>query len=271
MTPVARELARSFRVLEPSQRRSGKVRLTVARHIADLHDLLLRIQPSNEPAALVGSSWGAMLALAYGAAHPSTVGPIVLIGCGTFDLAARAQFRATLECRMTPAVRARLGAIAAKLPERDDVWAAEARVLLPLYSFDPVDEPSNPSRVDAWGARETWTDMLRLQANGTYPARFRAIRSPVLMLHGSFDPHPGRMILAGLRPYLPQIEYREWAHCGHYPWLEREVREDFFAVLEAWLSRHLKPAQGRGGSMGARETKRSVSFRDLKRRSHDAS
>jgi hypothetical protein len=44
------------------------------------------------------------------------------------------------------------------------------------------------------------------------------------------------MILASLKPYLPEIEYREWERCGHYPWLERAVRDEFFAVLRGWLA-----------------------------------
>ena len=30
---------------------------------------------------------------------------------------------------------------------------------------------------------------------------------------------------------------REWERCGHYPWLEQGVREEFFAVLREWLTR----------------------------------
>jgi pimeloyl-ACP methyl ester carboxylesterase len=58
------------------------------------------------------------------------------------------------------------------------------------------------------------------------------------MLHGAVDPHPGALVRAGLEPYLPQLEYHEWARCGHYPWLEKAVREEFFAVLRQWLARH---------------------------------
>ncbi|HEX2973757.1 MAG TPA: alpha/beta hydrolase, partial [Tepidisphaeraceae bacterium] len=86
--PIARGLAGSFRVLEPWQRGSGEKPLTVAQHVADLHHLITcrGIRP-----ALVGESWGAMLALAYAAAHPASAGPLVLIGCGTFDAVARAR------------------------------------------------------------------------------------------------------------------------------------------------------------------------------------
>ena len=55
------------------------------------------------------------------------------------------------------------------------------------------------------------------------------------MLHGSHDPHPGTMIRDSLLPHLPRLEYREWERCGHYPWVERGVREEFFRVLREWL------------------------------------
>ena len=66
MAPVAKALADSFRVLEPFQRSSGSERLTVAHHIADLHEVVQSSCESAQP-ALVGSSWGAMLALCYAA------------------------------------------------------------------------------------------------------------------------------------------------------------------------------------------------------------
>ncbi len=88
---------------------------------------------------------------------------------------------------------------------------------------------------DERGRHETWDDMLRVQADGVYPAEFRAIRSPVLMLHGAYDPHPGAMIRDSLAPFIAQLEYYEWERCGHYPWREHHARDDFFARMRAWL------------------------------------
>jgi pimeloyl-ACP methyl ester carboxylesterase len=79
--------------------------------------------------------------------------------------------------------------------------------------------------------------MVRLQNEGTYPAAFAAIRAPVLMLHGAVDPHPGSMIQTSLAPHVSRLEYHEWQRCGHYPWLERAVRDDFFGCLRRWLAR----------------------------------
>jgi pimeloyl-ACP methyl ester carboxylesterase len=45
------------------------------------------------------------------------------------------------------------------------------------------------------------------------------------------------MIRASLEPHIPQLEYHEWERCGHFPWLEKAVRDEFFTVLRAWLAR----------------------------------
>jgi pimeloyl-ACP methyl ester carboxylesterase len=238
MAPVARGLAGSFRVLEPWQRGSGKEPLTVSRHVADLHDLI-RSYGENVRLALVGSSWGAMLALAYAAEHPASAGPLVLIGCGTFDPDARSRLQTTLDSRRDDRLRRRLEHLPEEISDANERRKVEGELILPLYACELITTDQEIEACDARAHRETWDDMLRLQARGVYPAAFSAIEAPVLMLHGAADPHPGRMILASLRPYLPQIEYHEWERCGHYPWLERAVRDEFFQVLRNWLARHI--------------------------------
>ncbi|MDP6113569.1 MAG: alpha/beta hydrolase [Planctomycetota bacterium] len=88
--------------------------------------------------------------------------------------------------------------------------------------------------------------MLRLQEEGVHPSAFSAIQSPILMLHGRYDPHPGQMIRASLEPYLPQLEYLEWDRCGHSPWVEKFVRNEFFALLREWLVQHLTHRKTQG-------------------------
>jgi len=59
------------------------------------------------------------------------------------------------------------------------------------------------------------------------------------MLHGAYDPPPGRLVRTRLEPYLPQLEYRESERCGHRPWVEKHVREEFFAEIREWLAREM--------------------------------
>jgi len=235
MAPVARGLSDLFQVLEPFQRGSGNEPLTVARHVADLHALVESVR-AHPPPALVGHSWGAMLALAYTAEHCGFAGPLVLIACGTFDSTARQHLRAPLEHRMSDALRQRLGRLAEEFSDPDERLRAMGDLLAPLYSYDLGAAELENVHCDARAYDETWMDMLRLQEEGVYPSAFRAVKSRVLMLQGTDDPHPGRLIRASLQPYLSRLEYREIGCCGHYPWLERTARAEFFAALREWLT-----------------------------------
>ena len=246
--PLARGLADAFRVLEPWQRGSGPEPLTVARHVEDLHELVVSRCEGARP-ALVGESWGAMLALAYAAAHPDSAGPLVLVGCGTFDPAARARLGETLDQRMDDDLRRRMERLPDEFPDPGEQMRKRYELIESLYTYEAIDSdnaPGPPEPLDIRAHEETWADMVRLQETGgcpgAYPAAFAAfaaIRSPVLMLHGTYDPHPGEMIRASLEPVMPQLEYRQWDRCGHSPWREKHVRDEFFAVMRQWLGRHL--------------------------------
>lgn len=239
--PIARGLADCFRVIEPWQRGSGDQPLTVARHVADLHYVVEAHSNVVRP-ALVGESWGAMLALAYAAAHPVSAGPLVLIGCGTFDKLSRAKIQEILEERMDDDLRERLERLSKEFPNPADQQTKRYELTQALYTYDSIvsdHEEVVEEPFDIRAHTETWNDMVRLQEEGVYPAAFSAISSPVLMLHGAYDPHPGQLIRMSLKPYLPQLEYREWERCGHSPWVERFVHDEFFAALREWLARHL--------------------------------
>jgi pimeloyl-ACP methyl ester carboxylesterase len=238
MAPLARGLAGSFQVFEPFQRGSGDEPLTVACHVADLHELV-RAYGEVRP-ALVGHSWGAMLALAYAAAHPGCASSLVLIGCGTFDPLARARLHATREARTDDGLRQRMERLAEEIPDADQRLGVLGALMMHIDSYDLVAVEQEMVACDARAHQETWEDMLRLQAQGIYPAEFSAIQAPVIMLHGAVDPHPGQMIRASLAAYLPHLEYREWERCGHYPWLERAARAEFLAVLREWLARQFQ-------------------------------
>ena len=139
--------------------------------------------------------------------------------------------------RMDEGLRQRLERIEEDIPNADRRLKVLANLSLRLDSFELVPSDAKVKEYDARAYHETWNDMLRLQEEDIYPVAFSVIAIPVIMLHGAYDPHPGAMIHASLKPYLPQLEYREWERCGHYPWLEKSVRCEFLDVLREWLSR----------------------------------
>jgi len=233
MAAIARELAPKYRVIEPLQRVRGAKPLTVATHIRDLHDVLTFF--AQEPVHLVGSSWGAMLALAYAAEHQKQVRSVVAIGCGTFDVRARDLYKHRLNARLDATLKVRIERLDHEGLDDDEVLHRKAELLLPAYSHDLITTELEHTAVDARGNKETWSDMLQLQARSVYPQSFARIKAPVLMLHGALDPHPGPEICASLAPYIRHLEYQDWPDCGHYPWLERSTRDMFYERLTSWF------------------------------------
>lgn len=242
--PLARCLGKRWRVLEPFQRGSSDRPLSVATHIQDL-DEVIRTRCAETRPLLLGHSWGAMLVLAYAAAHPEKSAGLGLIGCGTFSPGARAELEARRAKRQTPADRELLAGLTNVEPDNDAAAAAGQR-LARVYGHD-VDESLVPLvRIDRLAHEETWSDMVRLQSEGVYPASFAGIKVPVLMLHGVVDPHPGLRTSRDLRDYMPQLDYRELPDCGHSPWLERRAAHSFFEILESWIETQLESGRSPG-------------------------
>ncbi len=209
----------------------------MARHVEDLHSLITGLGATSPP-ALVGHSWGAMLALCYAAAHPDSAGPIVLVGCGTFDPASKARMKEILHDRTDPRLWERLAELAASTNDAAELHMRRLKLTRDLSVYEraePWPEKEEYEPFDVRAHEQTWSDMMRLQANGTYPSAFTGITSDVLMLHGSYDPHPGRMIHESLQPFIRRLEYQELDRCGHSPWLERFARTEFFLALRTWL------------------------------------
>ena len=106
------------------------------------------------------------------------------------------------------------------------------------YSYDPIPVSNQLDLNEAFDSRaytETWNDMMKLQEDEYYPSAFSRIKVPVLMIHGDYDPHPGEMIYAKLKTYIPQLEYYKLTNCGLFPWQERSARKEFFMILSNWL------------------------------------
>jgi len=233
LLPLAEALKEKFRLLEPFQRGSGGLPLTVQRHAEDFHELVAETC-DGLPVAVIGHSWGAMLGLAIAAAYPEDLRSLVLVGCGTFDPASRLEMKKTLEARMGDGFAEKVQSLDREVRDPGERMRRYVALTGRSYSFDP-EGSWEPRSFDARAFEESWADMLRLQQEGVYPAAFSAVRCPVLMIHGNWDPHPGRMTRDLLVRFVPGLQYVELPECGHFPWIEKRAREKFFSVLSGWL------------------------------------
>jgi pimeloyl-ACP methyl ester carboxylesterase len=139
--------------------------------------------------------------------------------------------------RMSENDRLKLKHIEESIDDYEERMIEKYKIIGKLQEYEHFEHEKreDDGSFDKQGHLETWNDLVRLRDNGTYPAAFASIQSPVIMLHGVYDPHPGRMIYDSLKPYIPKLEYKEWQKCGHYPWREKYARDDFFSVLTNWI------------------------------------
>ena len=236
MAPVARELAAAgYGVLEPLQTAAS-----VEGQIAELHAVLQA--HGALPLTLIGWSWGAMLAYLATARQPDTVRKLILVSSGVYTAAHAAQIMPTRLSRLDAATRTAFEAALQRLDDPGDSADADlafiGRTLKEQAdSYDLLDDPDADVLEVRHDIHEAvWAEASALRASGELVAQGRAIRCPVVAIHGAYDPHPVAGIQEPLAPVLADFRLEVLDRCGHYPWQERHARTAFYALLRQELA-----------------------------------
>jgi pimeloyl-ACP methyl ester carboxylesterase len=232
MAPVARRLASGAGVLEPLQSKDS-----LEGQIEELHDQLTA--HANLPVTLIGSSWGAVLALFVAARYNSLVRKLVLIGSALFDADSSSQIESRRLARLSDKQRQRLKTIESELngtPEgrSNDLFEEWGDILSSADVYDPLEGEFEDIEVQHQVFKKVWGDFVALRDRPNYlKTEFSAIDIPVIIIHGDYDPHP----IEGIRPFLESclndVRFQILPKCGHYPWRERQARDKFFEILQS--------------------------------------
>ncbi|MGP8158267.1 MAG: alpha/beta fold hydrolase [Thermoplasmata archaeon] len=235
MAPVARELASTVGVLEPWQ---------TARTVAgQVRELAAQIdQWASPPVTLVGHSWGAWLVLLVAGEHPEKVRRVVLVGSGPFQARYAAETRRHRRERLTRSQWREFEEIQQRLA--DPLSRATPSVLRRLGelsevadSYELVPHPPADAETDPSAFRAVWAEADAMRQSGALVRALRRVQAPVVVLHGTADPHPLQGVVeplrrAGVDPRVVVLE-----RCGHEPWWERYARVPFFLELRKELAR----------------------------------
>jgi proline iminopeptidase len=231
--PIAIELARDRTIVVLDQRGTGTSRdalgdgsqLTVAGAVADLD--ALRSALGLTRLSLLGHSWGAMLSMAYAAAHGDRVASLALLDPGGPDPSFFKGFGQVLESHLTAADEA-AAAAAQKSGQPPQ------RALLPGYFHDhakglayAVSLPPHFANPDV--SRAMFTDV---STHYDVKAALRDTPIPTLLLYGADD--AARVSEAQLDALFPHATKALIAESGHFPWIENPA--PFYAAIRAFLS-----------------------------------
>ena len=226
-------LARSHRVITYDQRGGGRSRvndqslITWRTHVDDLATVLREF--GVETPAVVGYSWGGLLAALYiieqhrNAAMP-TVGPLLLIAPAPISRHWRDQFElALLDRQRGPAIHALRAALSASgLRDRDLAAYRQRSFELSVagYFADPRRAESLTAfRVTAKVQQSVWESLDDYDLRNDLEAVSRAVRRPVLVVHGRNDPIPLQSAEAVSDALAGELLVLD--DCGHVPYVEQ--------------------------------------------------
>lgn len=209
-------------------------------HCDDLNSIVKTYSTAMRP-VVIGSSWGAVLALCYAARFPGKVHRFVLIGTGPLEEAAYQSFIANIAGRLSKAALARKKLLGAKMEDKTLTRARRARldseylkIILPVYnhnraSFEGLGfEPRHHLRVG-----QTDADYAKRRKSGRLLADLRAVRDEVVAIHGDYDPIPFRSILPRLAKGIRRFKSHVVKNSGHTPWFEKNSQAGFLRALRA--------------------------------------
>lgn len=227
MAPVARELSSSFRVLEPFQTKD-----TLEGQITELNQQINQV--TKDHVVLIGSSWGATLALLY-AGRYTNVSKVMIIGSCVYDEESSKKVKEIRFARMSPETNQTFDALVQEVntyTNKNELFSKLADCFFESDTYDPLTKDLEVLECQQEINTKVWADFKKIRDNpGELAALFSKIQCPVVNIHGDHDPH----ILEGIQPFLEsclkEIKLVMLDRCGHYPWIERYARGWFFKVL----------------------------------------
>jgi proline iminopeptidase len=270
LAPDLLPLTRGRAVVHHDQRGTGRStpltdpeRLSIERHVQDLE--ALRTHLGLERLALLGHSWGGMLAARYAAAHPERVARILLLepmvpARDPFMAIAGARAREIVGARLDETERARLDSLVATA-DVDDAGAhcgALFSLLRPIYFKDPT--AATRSRADfCAGTPETLrirsaVDAAIIGSLGAWDVRPAVgnVTSPVLVLHGA-EGAIAREAMEAWADAFPNGRLITIERAGHYLHVDRP--DAFFPAAEVFFGGGWPEAEAPGsGAVAAGET-----------------
>jgi proline iminopeptidase len=229
LEPVAEMLRDVARTVRWDQRGCGRSErrgpYTVARFVADVDAVR---QHLGEPRiALLGHSWGAMLALRYAIEHPDRVNRLIYVSGTGIDPEPtwRPAFHRNLERRIASADAVRRQ----ELGGRDRSAAEDREFVVLRYTAEfvnPTTARKNAERlatpwfgVNDECANSINTEVRQYLIDDDVAARCRTLHVPTLIIDGDQDPRP-RWAVDSLHRALPNAKRVNLTGAGHLPWVE---------------------------------------------------
>ena len=238
---LAKELSKNKLTILFDQRGTGKSSLaevnsstiTMDLMVADIEEI--RKDLGIEKWAILGHSFGGMLAAYYAAQHPETITGLILSSSGGIDM--QLFSRINITSRLTTKQRDSLNYWNQQIANGDSSYHARLRrgkYLAPAYLYDNKHIPIIAERLTQGNMQINglvFQDLRRIDFD--VKQDLKKIKGPVLIIQGKEDIIDERTALE-TKEALPQAKIVILEYSGHYGWLDQE--EKYYAELFQFLA-----------------------------------
>lgn len=253
MMSLGQELTDSFKVIDYAQRGSvenqnkeGDEKLTVEQHLLDLNEIVEQVSKEldSKKVILLGHSWGANLALLYAAKFPKHSSKVICLGTAALSEEMGDLFSENFEARISELEKTKLENINRRLEDSktdvktNEIMNERLSITGPLYHFDRKTEKLLPAcKWNFNSFRFSIDSIWDLIEAGEVPSLLSSIKCPVISIHGDSDVFPADETFSFLERNITSFEGVLIDKAGHFPWLEKTSREQFYKELNKQLKK----------------------------------
>ncbi|MFI5145343.1 MAG: alpha/beta fold hydrolase [Ignavibacteria bacterium] len=233
MASVARELSKNFGIIEPMQTADS-----VQGQADELYNILH--EHAQLPVTLIGHSWGGFLSLVFASKYPENVSKLILVDSGPFEDKYVVNLRETRNSRLSENEREEIKKIELSINKTDETGKRELLVKLGNLSsradsFEPIPANSEVIEYQAEIHNKVWGEAVKMRTGRKFVEIIKNLKIPVTAIHGDYDPHPFEGVSEPFKKYVKNFNLILLKKCGHYPWLEKNAKDKFYAILNAEL------------------------------------
>ncbi len=229
MFSVAEELSVNFGVLEPLQ--------TTNTVNDQVDELKITIENNaSMPVILIGYSWGAWLCYLLAAKYPGLVKKLILVSSGPFEEKYASQIMPTRMSRLSKEDGDSLNNFFEKVKnsnteEKNEIFTQIKNLISKADYFDPIKNDNDKTDVNFDIYDKVWNEASGLRKSGELLNMADKITCPVVAIHGDYDPHPAEGVQKPLAEKIKDFHFILLKNCGHHPWLEKQVTDEFYKTL----------------------------------------
>ncbi len=230
MAPVAHELASDVGILEPFQTTDS-----IQGQIEELRDVLK--SEGNPPMIVIGFSWGAWLSYILTALYPDLVRKLILVSSGPFEEKYARNIQQIRMGRLNEEEKQEAESLMRKINDskvdnKNKLFERFGALISKADTYDPIPTESEEMEYRYDIFQKVWLEADAFRQSGKLLNLGKKIRCPVVAIHGDFDPHPAKGVQEPLSRLLKDFRFILLKKCGHRPWIEKQVRDEFYQILK---------------------------------------